>query len=96
MQHYALLKFILLDSVGVSVSTTRLLLYLLPNKYRHKNSCLMSSDFLSQNDFNAAKIGKNPHICKYFAEKPLLFIRNPDCLHIFRGMEEKRSPDSCK
>lgn len=30
MQHYALLKFILLDSVGVSVSTTRLLLYLLP------------------------------------------------------------------
>ena len=30
MQHYALLKFKVLDSVGVSVSTTRLLLYLLP------------------------------------------------------------------
>ena len=30
MQHYALLKSIELDSVGVSVSTTRLLQYLLP------------------------------------------------------------------
>lgn len=27
MQHYALLKSYMLDSVGVSVSTTRLLLY---------------------------------------------------------------------
>ena len=26
----------------------------------------MSSDFLSQNDFNAAKIGKNPETCKDF------------------------------
>ena len=29
----------------------------------------MSSDFLSQNDFNAAKIGKNPETCKYFGKK---------------------------
>ena len=31
MQHYALLKSIKLDSVGVSVSTTRLLQYFLTN-----------------------------------------------------------------
>ena len=30
MQHYALFKSIVQDSVGVSVSTTRLLRYLLP------------------------------------------------------------------
>lgn len=38
MQHYALFKSKTLDSVGVSVSTTRLLRYLLPIKYGHKNS----------------------------------------------------------
>ena len=38
MQHYALLKSHMRNSVGVSVSTTRLLRYLLPIKYGHKNS----------------------------------------------------------
>ena len=28
----------------------------------------MSSDFLSQNDFNAAKIGRIPDFSKYFPE----------------------------
>ena len=64
MQHYALLKSIVLNSVGVSVSTTRLLRYLLPISLGHKNSRLGGSDFLSHNSFNAAKIVIIPGTCK--------------------------------
>lgn len=46
----------------------------------------MSSDFLSQNDFNAAKIGKNPETCKRFLEIFNVSVKIP----IFQAPQQGR------
>lgn len=63
MQHFALLKSFLRDSEGVSTSRRGCCdIYLI--KCGHKNSSLLSCDFLSQECFNVAKISRNLDICK--------------------------------
>ena len=46
----------------------------------------MSSDFLSLDSFNAAKIGIISGTCKYFGENLILFVQNNKARAISRAL----------